>query len=436
VCADRELVDLGKAVEARFRALVAQADPLMALLLRRDQVWFTEVLGGGGAAKFEGQKDPERLRLKDTLARRLATLNAIKPRAIAAGPAGAWANALASVAVSEAAGGMLRVSLTAKLAYVERDDTLTCSVAGTFKADRNEWFAGTLTDRDGTRAQARVRLQGNTLRIVHDYDEDATQHVCGLLGILTGSYFPTNPAAPGTAAVVAARTVSPSFKCATAENADEKEICADPEVAARDADIARAYGDTLRRLDSRLAAELRRDQRRWVKDNPTAYDDSLHPAANKSGYMLHFTDAARGELMRRLDERLAMLVNLDEKREGVVGLWEAYNAALAIAPAKGKSDGSLTAEGVKWEVGDYKSRCDFKSDGRIEAGTFRATERFPTLTRDGALLITSAEDPDGDDNPMPPGGHAGFCNRLHSAKARLFPVKPAAGVGAKFDRYR
>jgi hypothetical protein len=190
------------------------------------------------------------------------------------------------------------------------------------------------------------------------------------------------------------------------------------------------YEGTVRRLEPRLAAWLRADQRRWAKDNPTAYDGSLHPAAAKASSTLHDTDGAREELMRRLDERLAMLTNLDEKRKDIVGLWEAYNSALMIAPAKG--DGTMTAVGFKWETGDYKSRCDFTSEGRIERGAFKATGAFPTLTRDGAMLVISAEDRD--DKPASDGPN--YCNRLPSAKARLFPVKAAAGVGARFDRRR
>jgi uncharacterized protein YecT (DUF1311 family) len=254
--------------------------------------------------------------------------------------------------------------------------------------------------------------------------------------VATGSYFPIAAEATGTVAFVAQRTVAPSFKCATAQNSDEEEICSDPELAARDAEIARVYGETLRRLDARLAARLRADERAWAKDNATAFDTYLHPPWSKQNYMLHDTSDARAELMRRLNERLAMLANLDEKREGLEGLWVAYNADLTIAPAKGKTDGTLTAIGEKWLVGQYKFHCDFRSDGRIEHGSFKAEREFPTLTRDGAMLVISAEDPDTGDNPMPPGGHAPSCTRMHSAKARLFPVKPAAGVGAQFDRAR
>jgi len=428
VCADRELINLDKAVDARFRALVGQADALMAQLLRRDQDWYAEIIGEGSASKFEGRNDPERLRIKDALTRRLATLGAIKPRAIAATPAGTWENALATLTLRQAGGDALRLTLKAKLAYEDRDELLVCNVTGTVRPDGTGWFAGKLA-KDGEEATIRLRLQGATLRLVQD-----AEHV--ICAVATGSYFAIEPATTGAASALAQRTVAPSFNCATARNSDEREICADPELAARDAELARVYGETMRRLEPRLAAQLRADQRAFVKDNATEYDTVLHPAWEKRDYMLHHTDGARAELMRRLNERIAMLVNLDEQRDELRGLWIAYNAAVTIEPAKGKPDGTLTADGSKWLTGEYKWSCRFGSDGRIEGGTFKPDGAFPTLTRDGATLVVSAEDPDGDDNPMPPGGHPVYCTRMHSAKARLFPVKPAAAEGVNFDRIR
>ena len=303
VCADRELINLDKAVDARFRALVAQADPLMAPLLRRDQDWYAQIIGEGSASKFEGKNDPERLRIKDALTRRLATLGAIKPKAIAATPAGTWENALATLTLRQAGGDALRLTLKAKLAYEDRDELLVCNVTGTVRPDGTGWFAGKLA-KDGE-ATIRLRLQGATLRLV----QDAERVICA---VGTGTYFPTNPVTTSAASALAQRTVAPSFNCATARNSDEREICADPELAARDAELARVYGETMRRLEPRLAAQLRADQRAFVKDNATEFDTDLHPPWEKRDYMLHHTDGARAELMRRLDERIAILVNLDE----------------------------------------------------------------------------------------------------------------------------
>jgi hypothetical protein len=193
-CSDRELVGLDWAVDTEFDAIIRHADPLTNLLLRRDQDWFVDIVTRGFMKKFEGADDPQRLRLEDTLTRRLAMLNAVGLRPVAAGPAGTWGNALATVTVRQAGNNALQVTLTAKLAYEERGDTLNCDLTGTFKKDGSGWFAGEFASQDAALARARLRLQGNTLRVVHTDDTDTNPRVCGLLAIITGTYFPMCPA--------------------------------------------------------------------------------------------------------------------------------------------------------------------------------------------------------------------------------------------------
>ena len=148
--------------------------------------------------------------------------------------------------------------------------------------------------------------------------------------------------------------------------------------------------------------------------------------------MVHSPDYARRELRLRLDERLAFLANLDEKRAGLMGLWAANNAVLTIVPAEGKTEGTFTAKGRKWVAGDRRRDCDFDSDGRIENGVFKPNAEFPRLSRDGVALVISPEDPDGED-AVAAGGPPSYC-RMGSAKARLFPVK--ARIEFDYDRIR
>jgi len=54
----------------------------------------------------------------------------------------------------------------------------------------------------------------------------------------------------------------------------------------------------------------------------------------------------------------------------------AYNAALTVAPADGKTDGTMAADGRKWLTGEYKYSCTFRSAGRIEDGAFKAAQAF------------------------------------------------------------
>src|SRR5215467_6707645 len=86
-CADREMIGLDHAVDAEFDAIIEHAEPLTKLLLRRDQAWFVEIVTRGFTRKYDGARDPQRLRLIDTLTRRLAMLNEIGLKPIAASPA-------------------------------------------------------------------------------------------------------------------------------------------------------------------------------------------------------------------------------------------------------------------------------------------------------------------------------------------------------------
>jgi hypothetical protein len=129
-----------------------------------------------------------------------------------------------------------------------------------------------------------------------------------------------------------------------------------------------------------------------------------------------------------------MLANLDEKRPGLAGPWLAYNAMLAILPAQDKRDGTVGAEGGKWVTGAHKDHCDFDGEGRIVGNAFKPNgDDFPKLRREGATMTV-----DGDDRPPGRNGERtpSYCSRLKSAKARLFPVKPAGYPGMDNDRIR
>ena len=86
-------------------------------------------------------------------------------------------------------------------------------------------------------------------------------------------------------------------------------------------------------------------------------------------------------------------------------------------------------------TGSHKEHCDFDGEGRIVGNGFKPSEDgLPKFRRDGATLTVDGDDPDPDrngDNKRPD-----YCSRLDSAKARLFPVKPAAYQGKAYDRIR
>jgi uncharacterized protein len=428
VCRDTEIMRLAKAVDASFARAQRALDPVTAMLLRRDQNWFGE-LPGGDYADFKGADDPSRQRIVAVLQQRLAMLDHMASRAD--GVAGEWSNALGTVKVTAESGSVFRVEVRTKVAYPDNNTPVTCALAAEVKRGDDGWLAGpAAVIADGKDAPAiapdspftlRARQQANTLRIVIAHDRD--HFACDAADTLTGTYFPMAGAA-ASASTAPPPMTAPSFNCATAKNSDEQEICSDPELAEKDVAIAAAYRDALQRLDSRSAEYLREDQRAWVADNPNAYDSQIHPYWDKQYDFVHHTDNAREEMRLRLKERLAMLKNLDEKREGEEGLWVGNVAMLAIAPGKDKP-GVVEAAGRKWEVGDYKSHCDFEAAGKMVGGRFKTDDAFPKLARDAATLTL------GDEKTQPD-----YCSRIKSPKARLFPVKAGADVGFNDDRIR
>jgi uncharacterized protein len=431
VCADRELMRLDRRATERLARFAGHSDPVSAMLLRRDQGWVAEILGAEHV-EFTGPDDPARKRMIDLLQQRIAMLDHLSGRAN--GLLGTWANAFGTAKIAALAEGLrleLHTSVTYRDADNDADDEVTCALAGEIRPGGNGWFSGpaAIIENDEQPAIAqdapirlRARLQANTLRIVITQDEDHS--ACDKPEHLTASYFPVGAQSSAAVSNASMPMTAPSFDCATAQRADEQEICSDPDLATKDVEIAAAYHEVLRRLDPKTAGYLREDQRAWVAENVTAYDSQLHPAWDKRLYFIHHTGNARAELELRLNERLAMLTNIDEKRQGMGGLWVGHVAMLMITPDKDKPE-FIHATGKKWETGAWKYYCQFDADGRMAGGSFKTDDEFPKLARDGATLAIG-------DEPKQPG----YCIRMRSPKARLFPVKEGTAVGFEDWRFR
>lgn len=65
-------------------------------------------------------------------------------------------------------------------------------------------------------------------------------------------------------AVAAAAPAAPSFDCAKARRADEKLVCATPDLAALDRLLAEAYAAALQRAPAAQAEKIRKAQRGWI----------------------------------------------------------------------------------------------------------------------------------------------------------------------------
>jgi uncharacterized protein len=428
-CADPQIVRLDKAIDARLGRLVATADPVTALLLKRDRRWFQDASIVGNPA--EVKDDDERKNMRTRLEARLKVLEAIQPRGNDSA-AGEWVNALLSAKITKAAGDALQIEITGKIEYAELDEPAECELKAEVKPGADGWFSGTPTTPDGKKSEEskdkpgvlRLRMQAGTLRVV--LTEDGRSDFCTASSFITGSYFATGaPPSSGKP-----QAVAPSFDCATAKNEDEEEICADPDLAQKDLELAKVYRETLKRLDAKAQSHLREDQRGWAKIKHDGFRFYLHPYWDKRHSMVHHTDSARDELLQSQIGRIEMLNGLDTARKGFAGRWIGYNAGLTIAPKKDEKDGTLTVSGGKWDANDYKAGCEFDTEGTVAGTAFKTSDGAPRLARDGMTLTVDAHYPDktrtkGIGLKME---RPDYCSRLDSAKARLFPIKDDAKV--------
>jgi uncharacterized protein len=437
VCNEQELRDLGNEIDVQVARLLRNADPLTVLLLKRDQGYFADILGADNIPGIQNHNDESYARILAALKARHRALGGLRIGGVTT-LEGDWSNAFANVTIAKAETGALTIAIKSRLSYPnENRGEVDCSAMVTAALGDDGWYSAALGDKDfeGRLDIIRFRLQGDTLRIVHQVNSEAS--VCdgrphdsnsdrrGGADVLTGSYFPAGP--PAKAAGWTARAVAPSFECAKAENADEEELCADPEMAQADRNIARLFGEAMRRIDRRVAGYLRADQRAWASDNSKDFLFNLQPGSDKAQSTVHHTSAAREQLYLRQRQRIILLANLDEERKGIEGVWHGYNASLTLAPAKGKSGGTLHAQGGKWDVEDYKAYCSFNSDGKIQNGIFKAVEEFPKLTRDSGTLVIDAEDAERGDKSNGT-EQPSYCSRMRSPKARLFAVKRDSGI--------
>ena len=240
--------------------------------------------------------------------------------------------------------------------------------------------------------------------------------------LVTGSYFPVKPR---PASRIAAPAVSPSFDCAAAEGADREEICGDPDLARQDAALAQLYGDTLARVDEKLASHLRDDHGAWAEANGLAFESYLNPAWEKQTHHVHHTYDARNELALRFKERLEMLQKLDPAREGFAGLWVAHDAIVTIEPAETSPTAPCAPREASGRPASTRRTAASTARARLKAARSRLGGG-PVLRRDGATLTVNADEPD----------QPADCSRMPSPRTRLFPVKAGAEIGGASDRIR
>src|SRR5262249_60989641 len=142
---------------------------------------------------------------------------------------GHWSNVFASVTIAKAEAGSLTIAFKSRLRYPhENRGEVDCAATVTAALGTDGWYSAALGDKDyeGRLDVIRFRRQGTTLRIVHEvngeagvcdgkpHDSDSDRRGGG--DVLTGSHFPTGPAA--TAAGTTAPAGAPSLECVQHEH--------------------------------------------------------------------------------------------------------------------------------------------------------------------------------------------------------------------------
>ena len=98
-----------------------------------------------------------------------------------------------------------------------------------------------------------------------------------------------SPAADAAAPGPAAAPVAPSFDCARAAGGIEQLVCADPELARLDRQLAGRYAELKDRPESRQAVAL---QRGWVKDRDECWKADDKPRCVREAYLTRLVELA------------------------------------------------------------------------------------------------------------------------------------------------
>jgi uncharacterized protein YecT (DUF1311 family) len=433
-------------IDKAFETAQGRAPANVRPLLKRDQTWFNEIVVSAADSLPQSDDPDERKSFAETLSQRIATLQEIADGFGRPGLSGRWVNSFGSVVVTSAEGGAYRLAIDTRAVYGSGSDRRRqCEVSAIVKPAAGAWLAGAILpdeDQPAKLADAKsasaplptikIRRQGDTLRIVVGRDaawRENDRPNCEYMWQITASYFASGKPASTDKAEIAFTT--PTFDCTRPETATDEEICADPDLADNDQRLNRAWKALLPRLDPVTRQAVMDDQRGWVRAQSTQYPEFLHPAWEKRTSFMHFTADARDKLDSLQRERIALLEGFDEKRNGLTGVWLAHNAILKVTA---NDDGSLTAEGWKWEQGDWKAGCDYAINGKLVAGAFRADDRGinpDTLERDHAMLVVNRRD---DAFAKKRTGNVNVdeakCKRTPSASssARLFPARPSPDI--------
>lgn len=206
----------------------------------------------------------------------------------------------------------------------------------------------------------------------------------------------------------AAPEALPSFDCAKARAGAEKAICANPQLAALDASIAKRYDEARKSLDAATAEALARDQRYFAK----VRDDAFEKPFDK--------DKPIAELATRLKHRDAFLASLDlAERKGFTGRWRNLSGEITLWK---KPDGDILYEGSADQPHTGSWSCNVEASGKASGELLRVksvdTKGWVlNLKRQGYALVVE-EQPPGAGSSGPP-----YCGANGTLAGTFFPIR-------------
>lgn len=203
-CKSYDFDTLTKRIEKSLQAALAKASANVKPLLKRDQAWFNEMMLSASETVFDYGDDERKQGFVERLRRRATLLDGIAQGFGRTGIAGRWVGVFGSVTATPIEGGY-RLAIDTSAAYgagfmPQRDCKMTADV----KSSSGPWLSGiALPDQDAPAKAAsdksepskppivRLRRQGETLRVVVDYDDwnDDERPNCTTPEQITANYF-------------------------------------------------------------------------------------------------------------------------------------------------------------------------------------------------------------------------------------------------------
>lgn len=206
----------------------------------------------------------------------------------------------------------------------------------------------------------------------------------------------------------AAPEALPSFDCAKARTGAEKAICANPQLAALDASIAKRYNEARKSLDAVTAEALVRDQRYFTKVRDDAFDKPFEK------------DKPVEEIATRMKHRDAFLASLDlAERKGFTGRWRNISGEITLWK---KPDGDILYEGSADKPRTGSWSCSVEASGkakgeRLQVKSVDTKGWVLDLSRQGDALVVK-EQPPGAGASAPP-----YCGANGSLAGTFFPIR-------------